>query len=393
MAFAEDIKAAIALLGGPDGERAVDFILDPGAAWRALDAVKDGGGLIVRAMREHGAQADGFEPTPVDPVWIRIMRGAREVGTALYRGGDGMVRRAARVEIDEREEGCCDASACERKRTHVTVWIALEGAGKGGAEERILVSEERVAETAPEVSRGVAAKLAAFLGVPLKRGGEDVTLVAGEAPEAMGEALDVVTLARVSMRTEGDRTVVRDWDSVGPRASATRNAWIGAVILVFAAGAWVMLARALGDPAQGSALGYGVTAALLTLTGYTFVGVARFSAKYAAHSEPLIWIGRDRLVVQPWVSREGAVDSRPEGRLGAALPLAEVRLATSEPSAGSIAAQLDTDHGPYDVVICPDRAAAELWSAILNRAIDEARHPRAGATARQRARAKQLATA
>src|SRR6185437_13933980 len=100
----------------------------------------------------------------------------------------------------------------------------------------------------------------------------------------------------------------------------------------------------------------------------------------------------DRIVVLPWVARNGAVDARPEGRLGAAIPLVEVRSATPKRRGGegeaTVAAELDTDHGPIDTMICPDEASAAFWCAVLDRLVDEARHPRQGATARQRARAR-----
>ena len=37
--------------------------------------------------------------------------------------------------------------------------------------------------------------------------------------------------------------------------------------------------------------------------GYAFVGVARFSARYRATSAPLVAVGRDRIIVLPWVAR------------------------------------------------------------------------------------------
>src|SRR5262249_22318297 len=120
--------------------------------------------------------------------------------------------------------------------------------------------------------------------------------------------------------------------------------------------------------------------------GYAFLGVARFSARYRASSAPLAAVGRDRIVVAPWVGRDGAVDARPEGRLGAAMPLGEVRAAGPERRGAAVAVELATDHGPIDAMVCPDEAAAALWCAVLDRVLDEARHPRQGATARQRAR-------
>lgn len=388
MAFAEDVKAALDLLGAEERDPVVDFLLDPGAAGRALDALPEHGGLVIRVAPAHAAAASGYGPAPVDPRWVRVMRGAREVGTALYRGGDGMVRKAVKIEVEEREETCCDGAGCDRKRTHAAAWLVIEAMGDAAA-ERLLVAEERVTEGAPAMVHGVAARLAKAIDVPLERGGEAFAAEEGELPEPLGEALPAADLARFAMRSEGERTVVRDWDSVGPRATATRNTWIGAVLMIVAAGCWAALVRALGPAgSQGAAVGAGMAASLFTLAGYAFLGVARYSAKYRASSAPLCAVGRDRLIVLPWVGRDGAVDARPEGRLGAAIPLVEVRRASPSPSKGGVAVRLDTDHGPFDVMVCATEASAKVWCAALDAAVDEMRHPRAGATARQRARAR-----
>lgn len=389
MALAEDVAKAIALLGGPEGDPVVDFLLDPGGAGRALDAVPDHGGLVIRVMPELGAGAGGHGPVPADPVWVRLMRGAREVGTAQFGGGDGMVRQAARVEVDEITEPCCDASGCEKKRIAASVWLVLAAAG-GGADERLLVLEQRTGEAAPQVAHAVAARIGEMIGAPITRGGEPFAPGAGDLPAPISAGLRPDEIARFGMRTEGERVIVRDWDSRGPRASAARNAWIGAALMVVAIACWALLARSLGDDkgSGGAAIGAGIGAALFTLAGYAFLGVARFSAKYGARSAPMLAVGRDKLVVLPWVARDGAVDARPEGRLGAAIPLVEVKGAGTSPSAGGIAARLETDHGPFDVIICDREEVASAWAAAIERVIDEARHPRAGATARQRFRAK-----
>jgi hypothetical protein len=300
-----------------------------------------------------------------------VMRGAREVGTALLRGGDGMVRRAARVELTEREEPCCDAPGCDRTRAHAEAWLVIEGIGKGAKAERLLVAEGRGEGSA---TRTIAALLAGVLGVPVE------------------PRVTAAELGRLSMRTEGDRVVLRDWDSRGPRETAGRNAGIGVALMVGAVAAWLGLWRSLGPSgSSGAAIACGVLGALLTLAGYAFLGVARFSAKYGATSAPLVAVGRDRIVVSPWVGRAGAVDVRPEGRLGAAIPLHEVRSAHAAARARGAAVELDTDHGPIDAAVCSGEASAILWCGALNRAIEEARHPRQGATARQRARQKAAA--
>jgi hypothetical protein len=320
------------------------------------------------------------------------MRGAREVGTAAFRGGEGMVRRADRVALTEQEEPCCDAPSCVEKRVRAEVWLVLEGIGKGAAAERLLVAEGRGKAGQGSATRTIAALLADVLGVPVE---PSVEADAAALPEALGEDVGAAELARLSMRAEGDRVILRDWDSRGPRETAGRNAAIGAALMVAAVAAWLGLWRSLspsGSGSSGAAIACGVLGALLTLAGYAFLGVARFSAKYGATSAPIVAVGRDRIVVAPWVGRSGAVDARPEGRLGAAIPLHEVRQAHAKARGHGVAVELDTDHGPIDAVVCSGEATARLWCGALNRAIEEARHPRQGATARQRARQKAAAT-
>src|SRR5262249_22998875 len=145
-------------------------------------------------------------------------------------------------------------------------------------------------------------------------------------------------------------------------------------------------ARAEG--ASGRALGSAALAAIVTLTAYAFFGVARFSAKYGARSVPCVAIGRDRLVVSPWVSRGGAIDERPEGRIGAAIPLGEVRSAVHVARDDAFAVEVDTEHGPIDALVASGEDVAILLRSAIERAIAGAAHPNAGASAKQRARAR-----
>lgn len=391
MRFADEVKAALEMLGGSERDPVVDFLADPGRAARALDALAEGDGLVLRAAPALGAAVAGYGPVPADPVWLRVMRGAREIGQAALRGGSGQVRRAIKVELDEEEIACCDAPSCDRKRLCAAAWLVLEGAEKRAPKERFLIAEQRLLAgegRAPDAVQTVASKLAKALGVPLERGGESIEVEETDI-EPLAEAPDRLRLARFALRSEGARVVLRDLASVGPRETAKRNGLIGGALMLIALALWLQLLRARGLGAStGTLIAYGVAAALLSLTGYAFVGVARFSGKYNARSNPLAAVGRDKLIVSPWVGRDGAVDERPEGRLGAAIPLGEVRLASVKRRGALSTIEIDTDHGAIDALRCDDEATARLFCAALNRAIDEARHPRAGASARQRARAK-----
>jgi hypothetical protein len=384
---AHDIARVIAELGGPPGDPVVDFLVDPGAACAALDARADHEGIVARVFPElRGAAGPTHGPVPRPPLWARVMRGAREIGLATSKG-DGMVRRAEFVAIEERDDTCCDAPGCDKKRRHTAVWLALEPFPEEDAPNRLLVAEQHaLPEGAPATALAVASRLASALGVPLRRGDEEIDAGKPSPPEPLGELVAASELARFSVRSEGDEVVLRDWESVGPRATAARNGWIGAALLAAAVVAWLELRRSLNEGSAGVAAAAGIVAALLTLAGYAFIGVARYSARYRAACAPLVAVGRDRIVVLPWVGRDGAVDVRPEGRLGAAIPLSEVRSARTRPHGRGVAVELDTDHGAIDAMVCPTSTSAELWCGVLDRIVDEARHPRAGASARQRAR-------
>jgi hypothetical protein len=383
--MSEDVAATLALLGGREGEPVVDLLADPGAGCRALDGLGEMEGLVLRVAPELGAPSTTHSPAPARPFWLRVMRGAREVG--LARAGEGMVRRAERVDLDERDEACCDTAGCALRRVVTEVWVVLEPIEDKGAPHRLLATEQRVtAGTTPSVAHAVAARIASVLDVPLQRAGADVSVAKGEGPAPLEDAPAVAELGRFALRGEGERVVIRDWQSLGPRSSAARNGWIGGALLALAIGAWALLARAVSEGTHGEAVAAGIAGALLTLAGYAFVGVARFSARYGAPCAAVVAVGRDQLIALPWVARDGGVDLRPEGRLGAAIGLGEVRGASAASRGEGFAVEIDTDHGRIDLLACSSAATARFWSKVIDRVVDEARHPRQGASAKQRAK-------
>lgn len=387
MGFAEDLKRAAGLLAGPEDEHVVDFLADPAGAYHALDALRADGGIVVRAAPELGVGGQGYGPSPVDPVWVRLTHGARELGTTTLRGTTGSVRRAARVSIEELETSCCDAATCRGTRTSTSVWLVLEGMGKDAGEERLLVAHDQTLGGRSRTARAIGMRLAKTIDVPLHVEGSDDSSD-DKLPGTIGPALRRADIARFALRREGDRVVLRDFATAGPKSASGQTAVIGIGLALGAGLAWFQLVRVLTTGGDGG-FAIGGLAALLTVAAYTFFGVARFSAKYRALSTALVAVGRDQLIVLPWVARDGAVDARPEGRLGAAVPLGDVRRACPVPRGNGVAIEIDTDHGPFDATICESEESARVWAAALNRVLDESRHPRGEATARQRARAQQ----
>jgi hypothetical protein len=183
--------------------------------------------------------------------------------------------------------------------------------------------------------------------------------------------------------------VLRDHGSAGPRGRAGRLLLIAAVLGAVALALWAMLVVGLQrDGGTGVLLGIGVVAGLLSLTAYAFFGVGRFAMRYAARSAPLLWVGDGRVTAMPWVARDGRVDLRPEGRFGASIPTGEVRGAAVRSREQGFVIELDTDHGPIDVLSPTAEPVAAFWCAAITRAIADAAHPEPKASARQRARAR-----
>jgi hypothetical protein len=382
---------------GVDVRAVADGIADPGGAARALGFEH----AVLRAAPELAAGTPGYAPPPRAPSWITLRRGEREITVTPLAGGAPAARRVSRVEVALTEEGCCDAPACELKKTCASVWLVLEG---GEAPLRLLVAEQRALVGAPApAARGVARQLARFLGAPLAispgapphDAPPDEALAPGEpkddSPEPIGEVTPLMFegLGRFALRSEGERVVLRALASAGPRATAPRNTLIGAGLAIVAALFWYELgARVHAGAGAGAAVVFGAGAALFSLAAYAFLGVARFSARYGAASSPLVAFGEGRFVVLPWVSRAGAVDLRPEGRLGAAIPLGELRAVSVKPRGKRFAVEFESDHGPIDALVDPREDVARFWAAALERVAAEARHPGVVTSARQRARAR-----
>jgi hypothetical protein len=381
MAFRDDVSTVLASLDADAEGSVADAIADPGGAAAALAR----GALVLRAAPELGDAAPGFGPDPAAPVWLRLTRGARDVVTVPLTGGEATARRAARVAIAIAEASCCDAPSCTAQRAHTAAWLVCEDGARFLVTEQHTITPARGAATT-----AFARRLADYLGVP-REGAPSSDDDAGDAaiPEPAG-APGAVDLARFALRTEGASVVLRDFTDVGPRATAGRNTVVGALLMLVAVSAWIKLAVAVASRAAstGELVAFGATGALFTLAGYAFLGVARFSSRYAARSTALFAVGRDRMIVLPWVSRGGAVDARPEGRLGAAIGLGEVRSPAVAARGDGRAVMIDTDHGPLDAILCDRDNVAEFWAAALARVTDEARHPQTGASARQRARAR-----
>ncbi len=428
--FEEGVVRALAAVGAAPDAVLLDPVIDPEAVIAAL-AEPGEGTIALRAGAALGpGEGAGYAPAPRSPVWVGVERGAAEVRIApleLAAGAEASARSIAAVRIEEDRVPCCDDPACSAEKTRARAWLALAPAE--GSLDRLLVAE--ATSLAPAEARAVvtavAAALARVTGAPLEPRREPpsrsleprrdppsrslepkrdppsgslepgpASLEAAAAAEpgtapAPAKALPRVPAsrsARFAMQSEGDRVVLRDHASAGPRASAARNTMVAVVLGAIAAGLWAMLWREASERgASNVALMLGASAAVLSLAAYAFLGVARFARRYAATSAPLVAIAPGRFVTMPWVSRAGAVDLRPEGRFGAAVPIGELHGVSVSERGGGFGVEIDTDHGAFDALV-GERDVAELWAEVLRRALAAAAHPDAKASARQRARAR-----
>jgi hypothetical protein len=201
-------------------------------------------------------------------------------------------------------------------------------------------------------------------------------------------------LPRFSFAREGDVVVLRDYENLGPRSRTTRF-WVMAALLLLGAGGAVMLtlqARGAEAPLT-TVLGYVVLAAVLFVGSFAMSQIAAHAAKYKATHTPLAWFGDDRVVVQPWLSRAGHVDRRPEGRLGAAVVTAELDEVVVIEREGLQAVTLTGPHGAIEVALTPQRAEAEQLARTVSMLLERVTSPkkRAPSAARRKMSTAQAA--
>ncbi|TKD12032.1 hypothetical protein [Polyangium fumosum] len=386
-----DVSRALSALGAETSEPALDALVAPGAAAAALERLPPSAPFLLRAAPPLGSVSSRHGPEPEAPVWIRGTLGGADVRIAPLRLAEGerpTAGRVARLVVTTEERPCCDATTCTNRRTLAAAWVELEREDKSAAPRRLLVAAAVDLDGDRACARVVraATPLAGAFAAPLEAA--EGTLPAPAAPDVQPEepVLPAGKLARFALRLEGERLVLRDHENQGPRTNARRNTVLGSILLALALALWVQAVRAFRAGDRNLTIGFASAAALVTLSGYAFVSVARFGARYRALSAPLFWAGRDRFVIAPWVSRTGAVDLLPEGRLGAAIAMEEVRGVSTPRRDDLVAVEINSDHGPMDVFLTEDAALAAYWAAALRRALGDMAHPGTRASARKRAR-------
>lgn len=375
--FEAGLVSALSSLEVPERAPVVDAMLDDEAAARALAGEVDV--VVARVFAPTAERSDeGHGPLPSEPLFVRLVRGTREVRETPMTSAEPReaTARGVRLALDER------GKAGDRLRHGASVTLELDE----GIERIVLERRGPSREVVLGAAAPVACALAERLGLEVPAEAREALADASprDARESAAPALSH-DAARFVLRMEGPRLVLRDHASLGPKAGALTNALVSAVLGVSALAMVGLLATHHDEPSV--ALGLAAGAGLFGTFSFAFFGVARFAAAYAATSAPLLALGDGRVVVAPWVSRAGAIDLRPDGRFGAAVPVAEVGSCVVRPRDDGHVVILETDHGPFDLATPRDEATAKQLAACVDRAIDSMRKAGTKPTARQLARA------
>ena len=119
--------------------------------------------------------------------------------------------------------------------------------------------------------------------------------------------------------------------------------------------------------------------------------MARFATKYAARSQALFWVASDHYVVAPWVARDGAVDVRREGRLGAAIKSKEYERVVVVPRKDGFSVDVDSAHGSMEVLNTDDEEQANRMAQLVERRLSAMDRPTRAATKKKKATPKAAA--
>lgn len=347
-------------------------------------------GLRLRVARPRSEANPPYAPVPDAPQDARLTRGSTRFAVESI---DGVEALALTSSIDTLRWGD-DANGFERFLGRVwldTRWPMIPKRDPvepdAPRELRLLVAEllgEDRDETEARAAQ-LADALASYLGL------EAVTEAANHADDAStGDAGERAPegASRHTLRFEGDHLVLRDLESAGPRRGAGLFVLLSLVFGGLAAYTLLELSKAWrGDASSGALLGLGALSAILVLASYAMASVARFSYAYVATSTPLAWFADDRVVVAPWASREGAIDTQPEGRYGAAIRVAEVERVVVEARGDEHTVKLETAHGPIDV-LSSTRELCEHWAKAIEGLLPRVAAPHKKATAIMRARSR-----
>lgn len=349
------VERVLERLGLSADTAAHDAWLDPFALAAAL--ADDEGDVLMRAGVALDAAEEGYAAAPGEPLFLAVGRGA-SVKTCVL-GGSPVVSEALRLRVDVDEEPCCDSPKCAAKREIHQLFLELDGAPALSIGEAL----EPIGLT--RVAHALAARLGVEALAPAPEGARDVM---SSAP------LSAPSLARWALRREGDLFVLRDHASRGPREAAALE-WLGTGLLsVGGAIAWAAGYDALRTARYETLAITGAIGFVLTLAAFAMSRIAIHSARYRANSQALLYASRDRIVIAPWHSRDGAVDLKPEGRYGAALRISELETIDVVADGGGFTLRAHSSHGPFDIGTLETEEQAKTWRGVVLRLLERVSH-------------------
>lgn len=224
--------------------------------------------------------------------------------------------------------------------------------------EALAPSEEEARDRLVELERSIAARLEAPSDTPF-------------------EGVKSVAPPRFSFAREGDLIVLRDYEHAGPTERASRYLLFALVLLGAGVAASALTWHTwVATGATTTVLGYAVLAGVILVGAFAMSRIFAHARSYVPSHTPLAWFGDDRVVVLPWVSRTGAVDRRPEGRLGAAIVTAEIDEVVVMEDASLFAVTLTGPHGPIEILRSSVRADAERVAAVARLLLAEVASPK-----------------
>jgi hypothetical protein len=374
-------ESALSALERPASALLLDGWIAPVLSARALAA--DSNAVVLRALEARegpgevlGDLAGGarFGPWPPRHWLIALSQG--EIRAVSLRGGDVERWVPTAVEI---------VSSMRSWRSGGASPYSAEAEVRLASGRKIVVGlavcedEDAARREVGVLARAVAGAL--DLPGPATSDGES---------DLVGEPSDdiVVPLARLSIGLEAERLVLRDHDGPDPKKYLGAYRVAAALFAVVAVGLWATLGIEAQRAGVGALLGTGALALVSSIAAYAFFEIARFTARYDADSVALAWFGADRVVVAPWVSRRGAIDTRPMGRFGSAIRTAEIQGCSSLEKDGMAAIELSTEHGPIEVVRLADAGAGVAFAKVIERTIATVAAPEKKKTALMRAKAR-----
>lgn len=354
----------------------VDAWLDPAGAAASLG--KQTGPIRLRAELPLAEGALPFGPEPAQS-HVAVIDGPAKVSIASSPT-DARTITIASVDVTARalpwgklatpfERGVAEVALCAEDGAR---WIVAEVLSETEAEARAKVST---------FARALAARL------------EVGAIGADEAPDAPPAASDGFSGGRYRYRLEADRWVLRDHEGRGPRATASRYLSIALVSGALALATWLVFGIELLGGASPSVLFLsGALALVLSIAAFALAEVARYARAYTASSTALAWFADDRIVVSPWVARNGAIDLRPEGQVGAGMRVAEIKGLRRDKHEGAIALVLESEHGPFELIRATDPAEIEAYARSIEASLALVASPQKKKTALMRAREKRDAS-